>query len=232
MSEKDNSWFSQVKALCFRYALPHPLVLLNEPQSKEKFKSLLKLNIVQYWQEHLRAKVRNNESELTSLKYFHPQFMSLSQPHPILTTAGDSYDTNKLIIQLRMLSGRYRVGSLLKYFSANNTGICELCNSEEENLSHLLIPRCPLLKERRELLISYSRNILKHSLICSEIFEQILTDINEEILVQFVLDCSILPAVIRAAQQDSSTLHLFFKISRTWCYSMHRTRLKLLGRWN
>ena len=25
------SWFSQIKALCFRYALPHPLVLLNEP---------------------------------------------------------------------------------------------------------------------------------------------------------------------------------------------------------
>ena len=169
---------------------------------------------------------------MTSLKYFHPQFMSLSRPHPILTTAGDSYDTNKLIIQLCMLSGRYRVGSLLKYFSANNSGICELCNREEENLFYLLIPRCPLLKERRELLISYSRNILKHSLTCSEIFEQVITDTNEELFVQFVLDCSIIPAVIRAAQQEPCTLHLLFKISRTWCYSMHRTRLKLLGQWN
>ena len=131
-----------------------------------------------------------------------------------------------------MLSGRYRVGSLLKYFSSNDTGICELCNSEEENLSHILIPRCPLLKEQRELLILYSRNILKNSLTCSEIFEEILIDNNEELLVQFVLDCSILPAVIKAAQQDSSILPLLFKISRTWCYSMHRTRLKLLGRWN
>ena len=107
-----------------------------------------------------------------------------------------------------------------------------ICNREEENLSHILIPRCPLLKERRELLISYSRNILKHSLTCSEIFEQIITDTNEELLVQFVLDCSIIPTVIRAAQQEPCTLHLLFKISRTWCYSMHRTRLKLLGRWN
>ena len=176
------------------------------PRTKENFKTLLKFNIVQYWQEHLRSKVRNNEKEMSSLKYFHPQFMSLLRPHPILTTAANSYDTNKLIIQLRMLSGRYRVGSLLKHFSPTNSGICELCGLEEETLSHLLLPRCPLLGERREHLITYSRNILKRSVICTQIFDQTLADSNEELFVQFVLDCSIIPAVIRATQQDSSIL--------------------------
>ena len=170
MTDKDTSWFAQIRALCFRYALPHPLIQLNNPLTKDKFKTLLKQNIVQYWQEHLRRKVRNSEKEMTSLKYFHPQFMSLLRPHPILTTAATSYDTNKLIIQLRMLSGRYRVGSLTKHFSSNNTGICELCNSEEENLSHLLIPRCSPLKERRDVLLSFSRNILKYF---------VLTDTNK-----------------------------------------------------
>ena len=230
--EKDTSWFAHIRALCFRYALPHPLTLLSNPQSKENFKNLVKLNIVQYWQEHLTSKVRNNEKEMSSLKYFKPQFMSLLRPHPILTTAGNSYDTNKIIIQLRMLSGRYRVGSLLKHFSSTNSGICELCNLEEETLSHLLLPRCPLLSERRELLITHSRNILKPSPISTEIFEQILADNNYELFMQFILDCSTIPSIIRASQQDSSVLPLFFKICRTWCYSLHRTRLKLLGRWN
>ena len=214
MTDTDNSWFAQIRALCFRYALPHPLILLNNPLTK-----------------HLSKKVRNSGKEMSSLKYFHPQFMSLLRPHPILTTAVTSYDTNKLVIQLRMLSGRYRVGSLLKHFSPSNSGICELCGSEEENLTHLLIPRCPPLKERREVLVPYSRDILKNSPTGSEIFEQVLTDSNEELFVQFVLDCSVLPAVIRASQQDPSVLHLLLKICRTWCYSMHRTRLKLLGRW-
>jgi hypothetical protein len=173
--------------------------------------------------------VRNEEDEMSSLKYFHPKFMSLLRPHPILTTAGHSYDTNKMIIQLRMLSGRYRVGSLLKHFSTGHTGICELCGSEEEDLSHILVPRCPLLHERRNLLLEYSRTVLQQSSTCSTIFEDILPTDN---FVQFILDCSVLPVVIHAAQHDKTILPLLFKISRTWCYSMHRTRLKLLGRWN
>ena len=166
---------------------------------------------------------------MSSLKYFHPKFMYLLRPHPILTTAGHSYDTNKMIIQLRMLSGRFRVGSLLKHFSTGHTGICELCGSEEEDLSHILVPRCPLLHERRNLLLEYSRTVLQQSSTCSTIFEDILPTDN---FVQFILDCSVLPVVIHAAQHDKTILPLFFKISRTWCYSMHRTRLKLLGRWN
>ena len=130
-----------------------------------------------------------------------------------------------------MLSGRYRVGSLLKHFSRTNSGICELCQIEEETLSHLLLPKCPFLQERKELLLVYSKNILQQSTVALEIFEQILTESNSEVFMQFVLDCSVIPIVIRAAQQDRTILTLFFKISRTWCYSLHRTRLKLLGRW-
>ena len=130
-----------------------------------------------------------------------------------------------------MLSGRYRVGSLLKHFSRTNSGICKLCQIEEETLSHLLLPKCPFLQERKELLLVYSKNILQQSTVALEIFEQILTESNSEVFMQFVLDCSVIPIVIRAAQQDRTILTLFFKISRTWCYSLHRTRLKLLGRW-
>ena len=228
-SDNDNSWFGQIRTLCYKYALPHPLLLLDQPPNKESFKSTLRQKIADYWQDLLRNKVRNDDEEMSSLKYFQPKFMSLLCPHPILTTAGHSYDTNKMIIQLRMLSGRYRVGALLKHFRSGHTGICELCGSEEEDLSHILEPRCPLLMERRILLLEYARSILQQSSTCSVIFEDILTTDN---FVQFILDCSVLPVVIHAAQHDKTVLPLLFKISRTWCYSMHRTRLKLLGRWN
>ena len=179
----------------------------------------------------MRNKVRSEDSEMSSLKYFKPQFMSLLRPHPILSTAAHSYDTNKMIVQLRMLSGRYRVGSLLKHFSPSNTGICELCGTEEEDLQHMLI-RCPNLQDRRRLLIEYSRSVLLQSPTCTLILEDILSSSSQDTQVQFLLDCSALPDVIRAAQHDNTVLPLLFKISRTWCYSMHRTRLKLLNRWS
>ena len=67
-------------------ALPHPLVLLDNPPPKDRFKSTLKQSITQYWQDLLALKVRGEDNEMSSLKYFKPRYMSLSRPHPILTT--------------------------------------------------------------------------------------------------------------------------------------------------
>ena len=80
------SWFLTIRNLCLQYRLPHPLKLLQEPPSQEAFKSLVKKHVVDYWECLLRAEAKL----LTSLSYFHPQFMSLSKPHPIGHTAGSS----------------------------------------------------------------------------------------------------------------------------------------------
>ena len=51
-------------------------------------------------------------------------------------------------------------------------------------------------------------------------------------LIQFLLDCSTLPEIIALVQiHGDKLLHQLFKVTRTWCYSIHRDRLKLLGRW-
>jgi hypothetical protein len=55
-SDNDNSWFGNIRSLCFKYALPHPLQLLDKPPNKESFKSTLKQNIAEYWQDFLREK--------------------------------------------------------------------------------------------------------------------------------------------------------------------------------
>ena len=51
MGDNDTSWFGQIRSLCFQYALPHPLKVFEEQAGKEDFKSLVKANIVDYWQK-------------------------------------------------------------------------------------------------------------------------------------------------------------------------------------
>ena len=227
--DSDKSWFAQIRDLCYTYGLPNPLILLDQPPTKDTFKQLLKTNVADFWQSKFREKAR--PLQLSSLRYFKPAYMSLLRPHPLLATSAHSYDVNKMVVQLRMLSGRYRVGTLLRHFSPGNSGICELCGTELEDLVHLLVPRCPALQDRGILLLEYARSILQQSPICLSIFESVLHS-NDDTKVQFLLDCSVIPTVIRASQDDNSILTLLFKVTRTWCYSMHRTRLKLLGRWN
>ena len=201
---------------------------LEQQTDKEEFKSPVKAKIIEFWQRKLWAKIIDDN--LTSIRFFKPEFMSLLCPHPILSTAGHSYDTNKMVVQLRMLSGRYRVGSLLRHFSPSISGCCELCGLELEDLEHLLIPRCPALQERRRLLLDYMSSVLAQSPACTTIFKM-MKESEDSQWVQFVLDCSVIPDIINAAQKDNSVYPLIFKATRTWCYSLHRTRLKLLGRW-
>ena len=225
--QSEKSWFSQIRSLCFTYNLPHPLLLLRDPPPKEQFKRLLKNNITDYWQSKLRA----NSAALSSLQFFKPQFMSLQRPHPMWSSAATSYQVNKCIVTARMLSGRYRCGSLLRHFSPSCTGICELCGEEQEDLSHILLPRCPLLQERKELLTQYARHRLATSHTALSIFELLLSSLNADNFVQFLLDPSAVPELITAAQTEPEILSSVFRVTTTWCYAMHRTRLKLLGKW-
>ena len=49
---------------------------------------------------------------------------------------------------------------------------------------------------------------------------------------QFLIDCSVLPDVIQANQGSPINILIpLFKITRTWCYCLHRARLRILGRW-
>ena len=122
---------------------------------------------------------------------------------------------------------------MLKHFSPASDGVCELCHLEVEDLRHFLLPKCPILQDHSKILLDYMKNILEKSVHCSTILDTIIDESkdNPSTWVQFVLDFSVLPQVISAAQDDPSVLPLLFKVTRTYCYSLHRTRLKILGRW-
>ena len=108
-----------------------------------------------------------------------------------------------------------------------------MCQGREikEDIEHILL-YCNSLALARNRLVDFT---LKYS--CSFPFLRdillTVTQPNHTHYVQFLLDCSVIPQVISLRQKHGDiVLHHLFKVSRTWCYSLHRERLKLLGRWN
>ena len=85
-TNSSKSWFSQIRQICLRYGLPHPLDLLQNPLRKDDYKKLIKSRVINYWELALRSEA----AQLPSLKYFHSSYMSLTKPHPIWTSAASS----------------------------------------------------------------------------------------------------------------------------------------------
>ena len=180
-----------------------------------------------YWQ----TKLRNDASRLESLKYFKPQFMSLQVTHPIWSTCGsNSYEVCKAIVQARMLSGRYRTDHLIRHFS-NNDGSCTLCkcSSCPGSIEHLLL-KCSALNGTRTKLLE---DLSKMEFVNERTKSFIKTCFQrEETALQLLLDSSVLSQVISIVQLEGpQILNELFYFSRSWCYTIHKTRQKLQGRW-
>ena len=224
LNDTSKSWFIHIKKLCVQYSLPHPLYQLQQPLSKPATKSLFKSKVIDFWEKSLR----HSASLLPSLKYFQPQFMSLTKPHPLFTTCGsNSYEVSKAITQAKMVSGRYRSDMLLRHFDPTKSGNCLTCDETVPgSLEHLLID-CPALSSSRDVLFKmlYERNDI------SEPIKTLITDIflskNITDIVQLVLDCSVVPVVISAQDRMENTLSQIFKFTRSWCFTLHQSRMKI-----
>ena len=221
------SWFYQIRDICLMYGLPHPLEMLRTPPSKSTFRRLVRSRIVDYWEKNLRQQ----SSPLTSLLYFKPQFHSLLSPHPIYWTAGSNpYEVAKAVVQGKMLSGRYRTEVLASHWSTNPNGFCQgsQCNQLPETLDHILL-HCTSYRASREKLCRLWYDTKDCHV--SDIIRYILSE-SSEVLIQFILDATTHPKVISLVQAHGQTkLQTIFHLTRTWCFTIHKQRLKMLGKW-
>ena len=220
------SWFSNIRDICQLYSLPHPLDLLTDPLPKERFKKLTKAKVTDYWETRLRQEA----AILPSLNYFEPEFYSLCHPRPILwTPRPNPHEVSKSLIQLKMLSGRYRVARLTRHWNPNNKSGC--CPA----------PDCSLLETLEHLLVScnhyaHLRSRIKqlwYSTPSLELLHIVTSVLNspEQDLVQFLLDPSVHSPLISLAQvRGVEPLKLAFYLTRTWCYSLHCERMRLMKR--
>ena len=227
----NKSWFHQIRDLCLYYCLPHPLKILSSPPSKEKFKKMTKSAVMDHWEQKLRGEALL----LPSLQFFKPSFMSLSTPHPLWTTAGSSPSKVAMAtVQAQMISGRYRTQQLCSHWSPQTTGFCLLsssCSSTIEDLPHIL-STCNALLPAREKLQRFSSSYSEKHPLVKEIVQTFCQPSHPQ-FCQFILDCSVLPQVILAHQlHGKEILEQLFQLSRTWIYTLHKQRMKMLGRWN
>ena len=134
-----------------------------------------------------------------------------------------------------MLSGKYRSESVCRHWSANKTGLCLLpnCSSPRivEDVTHILLS-CPSLTTMRSKMMNFFLNFSSSKPCASKLILKFLGSDNLHFQTQFLLDCSVFPDVITHQQfYGDEVLHVLFYITRTWCYTLHRERLRLLGRW-
>ena len=224
------SWFQDIRDLCIRYNLPHPLTLLQSPLPKLLFKNMCQKRVQEYWHAKL-----SQEATLPSLEFLHPEYLSLTKPHPIWRSLdGNPYQAKAAKIQSLFLSGRYRTQRLSRFWSENKDGFCLLDTCKDgnfiEDLMHIII-QCSGLNETRRRLMSFTRNYISDKPVLQPIVMAYLyaTD-DEKQVMQFILDCSVMPLVITAYQNFGPIIHeQLFRVTRTWCRALHRDRLKALG---
>ena len=218
------SWFTNIRKRCLQYDLPHPLSFLESPPSKYHFKKLIKSKVVQYWER----KLREEASLMSSLVHFKPELLSLTRPHPVWWTAGSNpYEVSKAIVQCRMLSGRYRTQKLSSHWSEYGDSSCPspFCTQVVESLEHILL-HCPSYALARAN-IQTKVELIQHTAVASLVTASLSRP--PEYLLQFLLDASVLQETRSLVQlHGENTLFIIFNITRTWCYSVHRDRLKLL----
>ena len=225
------SWFQEIRNICIQYGLPHPISLLENPMRKEPFMKICKLKVLEYW--HLKLSM---DANLPSLQYLHPSFLSLSLPHPIWTSLdGNPYQAKAARIQSLFLTGRYRSERLCRFWSSNREGYCLLSTCKEdklfEDIEHILL-RCSGLSDERRRLNRFTNEYVSDKPVLKKIVERYLFSGVEDDCMQFLIDCSVLPMVITAYHAHGKTIHQqLFKISRTWCRSLHVARMKALGRY-
>ena len=182
-----------------------------------------------FWEKKLCLEA----THLSSLSYFKPDFYSLSSPHPLWTTAGSSpYEIQKATVQARMLSGRYRTEKLRRHWSSNSEGFCLLpsCSEQTDDLPHILLA-CPSLQEARDRVrLLWTDHLTDKPHIDHVVKMYTITQCDPDNHTQFLLDASVLPEVISCTQDHGqSVLDTLFYLTRTFCYSIHTCRLKLLG---
>ena len=224
-----HSWFHNIYDLCLKYNLPHPLVLLKCPPSKQAFKKEVKLRIVEYWQDLLRQEAL----ALKSLSYFNPFVHSLSSPSKTWLSARNSpFESAKAVIVARMISGRYRCEALSTHWSSSN-GYClaPSCSYVKGDIEHLLL-LCPAVKDVRERMLKMweSKTKIQYPSLY-DIMSRIMMS-SPSYTVQFLLyPCSFRDIIALGQQHGQEIIDHVNYLTRTYVYYMHKIKQKIISKY-
>ena len=219
-----------MRRICQKYSLPDPLIVLQQPLPKARWKSLCKSKVVRWWE----GQFCSDAAGLTSLLNFNPHFFSLTKTHRTLSLAGSPHEVSKATTVMLMLSGKYITCHHTRHWDTSNAaGACKLCPSSPESpappgtLQHQLL-LCPALQPA----YASAARLWTEFLAARPLLQPVVAECtlgSPQSSVQFLLNPSALPSVIRAAQLLGQVVYSdCHYLSRTWCHSTHVLRLKVL----
>lgn len=221
MSEnKPNSFISRLKNTLAKYELPSPQTLIVETPPKQKWKPTMRKALQTYWYQ------RWNEEKLSksSLEYLEIKQNPLGNPHQIWKTVPNNpIEVKKAEVKSKLISKTYTLQSDRAKFSRNTeSGICLCCRKNEENTTHFLLD-CEALDSVREKYLNTLKAYMDNNL-GEKTFETIK---NENIMVNFILDCSTEKAkpYVQLKRNNISDIET---MTRTLCYGLHTRRMSLL----
>ena len=160
--------------------------------------------------------------------------MPLCKSHPIWHSAKNNPDkVSKALVQATMLSGRYRTEKLCQHWSKRDgTCLAPTCVGQKycEDIEHILV-YCPSLSETRSSVFNLWEKMTNQYSYLYPIVSKALSS-GSTYFCQFTLDCTTLPEVIQLKTIFGDiVIDQLMYITRTFCHSVHRQRLKNLGCW-
>ena len=99
-------------------------------------------------------------------------------------------------------------------------------------LSYILT-ECSDLQPARQRVLSLWADHMQDKPNLMPVIMKYITHHDSSLFLQFLLDCTVLPDVRELKQQLGEWVHdSLLYLTRTFCFSVHKSRLKLLGKWN
>ena len=212
--DNSHSWFIIIKKYLYKYGLPSPYELLENPPSKYVWKKAVNGKLVEYWKERLASETLKK----TSLKFWNPNNIEYNVCSQIWARAGrDTVSVHKANIHVKLLSGTYILQKNKARFNQYEvSSLCPLCGIEPEDLVHFMLT-CEKLEEVRQPFIT---NLQK--LITFHHGSHWWTQLGDRDRVQLILDNTKLTEINEPARMQ------IWDISRGLCYILHSKRSAIL----
>ena len=218
------TWSAHVRILFQMYKLPDPLELLDcQPWPKDTWKQHTKAAII----SHHESTLRQTASRNMKLQYLNVQAIGLTgRIHPAIAWVLTTWDVYMVRPHIKMLAGDYLCYADL----AHDRGLdphCRLCQllshqpAPAEDREHL-ITRCRATSDTRT-------RILPDLLNTSFPHNRLLCSPTQNLLTQFVLDCSSLnlPSDIRIPTSHQSFTSIT-KLCSSLIFALHKDRTRQL----
>jgi ribosomal protein L31 len=212
----DNSWFQETERLLLNYELPSTHDMLENPPTKEAWKTTVKQAIEKKQMTILRENIKTK----STAKYINTDVCSFGKAHPVWTTVDNNVrDVQRAGIKAKLLSGTYLLQAHRARFNQFANNICPLCEAEAEDTCHFIL-RCSKLETIRK---RYMREIEEQFIEtnASDQWKYIVED--DEHLMQTVMDVSNLRWLI--GDQLPCKIE---PITRRFCYALHAERSTLV----